>query len=197
MRTIGQLVAAVVLILIFSSCSKEESNPVVTGLEAGTVRYRGVYAIDEGSTLRYMYQSTAITVMRQRVEKTYPLSELAKERTCVLEAQFRKAYAGIWLLRFDGEEHGYVSVAPTFSVSGQEELALYIDDDVPDMDDIEYEFRIHEFDPIEGRRVLAIESVKYPGHYITNFGHTLSGNGVIVRKHDSKEAADKWQVFSL
>ncbi len=59
-----------------------------------------------------------------------------------------------------------------------------------------YAFVFHRMDDEDGEAVYSIESMYYPGRFISHQGHAIQGtNELTCREYPSKESAPRWRLF--
>jgi len=78
-------------------------------------------------------------------------------------------------------------------------LVTSVDDDwsqVSSSTDLYYAFKMHEQGEVGGEKLYAIESLYYPGSYISHVGHPIQGtNTISYLPFPDEDNAPKWRLF--
>ncbi|HRK05323.1 MAG TPA: hypothetical protein PLW14_09530 [Chlorobiota bacterium] len=192
-----------VVLIIISLCilSCESSSPTdSTGTPNSVYSIDGLYMFDEGEDWRVMFMNTSQTWMRKRYGKEFSLQELADDDDAAIRALHVNTVNGEKIFRFRSAQEldRYLSLGRTATVTGQEEYYMGVDrTNEPRVDDMDYDFVVHDIGRTDGRRVITIESFRHRGWYVSNGGHTLVGNGVRFEQHDTPESADHIHVDNV
>ena len=184
----------------FSGCSKETDNPDSSLLDAVSYPLDWILTIDQsGPYYRYLYipHYGGILIMRANFPKTYSINELVEDANCTwLVNRARDNTNSSYSYNFRSKEDNSLwwHVSKTYSPFGEEEfyLGIHKGNNPPNSDS--YKFMIHERPKQNGNPTVVIESVLAPKHYLSNTGHTLSGNGVKLVYHEKPEQAQHFEI---
>jgi hypothetical protein len=183
MKKNSAFTAVALLVAILFSCSKKSSNnttPNPPPLTAEVWPQKWILTLDkDANTYKYLHR-VGIVINRNDLGKSYPFSELAKEKDCNWEVKSEGQRNGKAVYSFHLEKNKIYrwSVGKTGTVNGMEEwyLGVHQGNNPPNTDD--WLFYLHEGPERNGNKTVAIESVSKPGWYAGDMGHTLTANGV-------------------
>jgi len=173
------------------------SNPVVDSERVSSADLNGIYLFEEDETTwRYLnVPGSGNSLYRTRISRNYSLDELRKETNCVIRVE-NVVQGGVTYktMRMHDEPTYWIGASKTFSPSGQEEPFASISERSTTPTAMRHFFKIHTFGKRDGKAVVAVESMEYPGHYFESLGHTFTGNGVRLVAHSSPESAQKLYI---
>ncbi len=190
---LARLLALAVLAILIGSCSSDSPSSIQTGNNTIT---SGVYLFDDGSMYRYVQiPNSGIIPLRSRIAKDADFVQLTKDSRCLLKPETVRWKAGNerWIRLH--EENVYLDVA---SRGAEGQLFLSFDEtDEPDFQDSSAVFYIHQFGTNGNKLEVCIESMRYPGNYLSNVGNTLSGNAITLLPFASKEQAPRILIHQI
>ncbi len=180
--------------LFISSCKKDDD-----GLKFASLPGTYVLTIDHDETnFQYPYYSTGVVIFRGTVDKSYDLRDLASEKDCAWKIVLNSGTPGS-STKYSFQSHSntdiWWSIGTTYGIGGNQELYLGTEqtNDIPDED--WGRFIIHELTEwSNGGKDIVIESYAYPGYYLENTGHTLTGNGLKFVSKDEPEDATRFRL---
>jgi hypothetical protein len=200
----SKMIGAILLLVLFS-CKKNTTGVNPPLLEEGFPQ-DWVFTYDENATeYTYLRSNNGNPLYRKQVLKTYDLKQLAIDEDCkfkVMENAQRngkKTYTiqsvkqkkRWWSVNFVNNANNPEGFVSTFLSSSSTEPPCGGTPD--DCDD--WRFFLHRMPDVNGVRSYAIESVKYPGWYISrqspNFQY--ANNLLTVQKQPNVEQATKFQ----
>lgn len=180
-------------------CAKSTNPAPSTTFDSGA-DLNGIYLFDESEThWRYLnVPGSGNSLYRTRVTKDYSLDELRTEKNCVIRV-VNTVFEGTTykMMRLHDEPNYWIGSSKTFAPNGQEEPFVSITEKSEAPRNMRHFFKIHTFGKTDGKTVVAVESMEYPGHYFESIGHTFTGNGVRLVAHNDPESAQKLYVHRV
>lgn len=184
--------AAVLTALFISSCEKDDG-----GIRFDSLPGTYVLTIDhDESNFQYPYYSSGIVIYRGTVPKSYSLRNLAGEKDCAWKIVRNGLYGSEAYFSFQSYSNPGIwwSIGTTSNIYGEQEFYLGTEETNNTPDEDWSWFIIHDVGKSGGKKEIVIESVAYPGHYLENLGHTLTGNGLRFVSRDQPEKATRFQL---
>jgi hypothetical protein len=182
------------VLYLFAGCSKGSST-TTPPLTAEVWPQNWVLTIDYSATTYKYLHRVGIVINRNEVEKSYSMSELAKEKDCNWEVSSAGQVGGkeTYTFRLAKNKNIRWIVSTTATVSGLPEFILSTHDGAnpPNTDD--YRFYLYDRGKQNGHKTVSIESVSHPGYYLDNIGHTLTANGVKLLPYSNAEGAVRFE----
>jgi hypothetical protein len=183
----------IVTILLITACSKKNNGPDQALLENYPQTWILTYDEVPG---KYTFLKTNGAVMyRDDVETSYSLTQMAIDEECEFEVNTSRTEDGgkiCYTLRLDKNKKIWCGAGPS---SNQQEIQMFaLNTSSTDPGD-GYKFFIHKMPDVNGVKTVALESVQYPGYYVshTPLGWQFAQNLVSLQKADSPEKATAWQ----
>jgi hypothetical protein len=179
-------------ILLITACNKN-NGPDQAQLEHYPQKWILTYDEVPG---KYTYLKTNGAVMyRDDIETSYSLTQLAIDEDCEWEANLSRTEDGskvCFSLRLDKNKKIWCGAAP--SSNGQEMHLIALNTTGTDPGD-NYKFFIHKMPDVNGVQTVVLESVYYPGYYVSHAppGWQFAQNLVTLQEADSPEEATAWQ----
>jgi hypothetical protein len=195
MRKYSNQVLSLLLIASLFSCTKKSSVPINPGLSESWPQ-NWVLTIDfNADTYKYLH-IVGIIINRNEVEKSYSMTELAKEKECNWQVKQEGQVNGRTAYSFHLEKNKNYRwmVSKTATVMGTEQWYLGTHYSATPPSENYWKFYLHFFEKQNGNKVVAIESVAKPGYYLNNSGHTLAANGVALVHYDDPEKATRFEA---
>ena len=184
----------VVIVILFNSCSKSSSSgsgATPPPLTAEIWPQNWVLTLEHDATFYKYLHRVGIVINRNLVDRTYSMTELAKEKDCNWEVKSEGQRNGKAVYSFHLATNKKVrwSIGKTGSINGTPEwyLGTHEGTTPPNTDD--WLFYLHAMDKRNGNKTVAIESVSKPGWFLVNLGHTLTANGVRLEEASGPAAA--------
>jgi hypothetical protein len=194
MRKFSKQIAVLLLIASFYSCSKSSSP--LDPMTAETWPQSWILTVDfNQDTYKYLHM-VGIIINRNNVEKTYSMTQLAKEADCNWEVKQEGQVNGKTVYSFHLKNNKNIRwiVSKTGNVNGFEEWYLGTHNgSTPPTGDY-WKFYIHFMGKFNGNKIVVIESVAKPGYYLSDYGHTLAANGVLLVEHDRPEEGTHFET---
>ena len=180
--------ALLFVICLFLSCAKKNDG----GLQGISINFphASIFTIDNGTDWIYLRIGSNV-ILRDPVSKTYNMNDLAREKDCKFEVRLgntinsRQSYS----FHLITDPNIRMRVRKTASVYGTEELYLGIHESSTAPSDDSWKFFLQFESDVDGKKRARIESVQYPGFFLTNSGHTLNGKGVQLKTENDQRAA--------
>jgi hypothetical protein len=187
---------ALVSLLFISSCSKSSNGSVPPSpLLAETWPQNWILTIDHDATFYKYLHIVGIVINRNLVDKSYSMTELAKEKECNWEVKSEGQRNGRTVYSFHLAKNKTLRwiVGKTATVGGMPEwyLGIHNNNQPPNTDD--WLFYVHSMPNDGNRKFVTIESVTHPGWYLDNKGHTLTANGVRFSEFDDAAKAPHFE----
>ncbi|MFT3702063.1 MAG: hypothetical protein QM802_06825 [Agriterribacter sp.] len=147
----------------------------------------------------YLYFYTKPNNMyTDRIETSYPLSALAEDVDCKFYLNLTRGSDGKQhiTLQVSNDKHRWVFA--NVSTNGQEKhmgISYKESETALDNDELNYMFDIHKIEHSSGVKTVAIESVAYPGYYVSSAppGFNYNANQLTLEQANSPENATEWQ----
>lgn len=195
MRDYSKPRKAWLLVVLLSACTKNSSTPP-NPLLAESWPQDWVLTIDLNATTYKYLHIVGIIINRNNIEKSYSMTELAKEKDCNWEVKQEGQVNGKTAYSFhlkDNKKLRWI-VSKTATVAGTEQWYLGTHYGVNPPSENYWKFYVHFFEKQNGNKIVSIESVAKPGYFLTNSGHTLAANGVALTYHDDPEKATHFEA---
>lgn len=182
-----QLFAILVSACIFFSCQKKRGG--IDTISADWP-HASIFTIDNGTDWVYLRIGSNV-ILRDQVDKNYSMADLAREKDCHFEVRLgalinaKQSYS----FHLTSDRSTRMRVRKTASVYGTEELYLGIHESDTAPSDDSWRFFIHFESSVDGKKRVRIESVQYPGYFLTSAGHTLNAKGVQLKTENDQRAA--------
>jgi hypothetical protein len=178
--------------LLVTSCSKSNgTDPALLENYPQT----WILTVDQAPD-EYVFLKTNTAVMyRDDIPRSYSLTQLAEDEECEFEINTsRTEYSNeiCYTIRLDKNKKIWCGAAP--SSNKQEIHMVALNTTSTDPGD-GYKWFIHKLPDVNGVKTVAIESVEYPGFYvsISSPGSQFAQNLVTLQEADSPEKATAWQ----
>ena len=181
---------------LFLSCKKGSDGPDQPGLEEWPQDW--IFTVDE-TVDRYTYLQTNLNNMfRKQVDKTYSLLQLAIDENCEFRVNPSISETGEKCFTIQIEKNRKRWVFANKSPNGQEVhlgCGAGSSETTAPGDSDNYKFFVRKMDKVNGVTTVTIESVNFPGYYISTAtpGLNYAQNQVVLTKESSPEKATKWQ----
>lgn len=184
------------IICLFISCKKNNAVPDPSLLEHYPQTW--ILMVDEAPD-KYVYLRTnGANMFRKSVDKSYSLTQLAIDEDCEFEINQSRSETETgskvcFTIRLDKDKTKWVFAG--LSPNKQEKhLGTSNFSGNGDPGD-NYKFFIHDMPKENGVRTVALESVYYPGYYISSSppGFNYAQNQVTLQQATSPDKATHWQ----
>ena len=181
---------------LFISCKKGGGAPDPALLEHWPQDW--IFTVDEGSD-KYTYLRTNLNNMfRKDVLKSYSLTQLAIDENCEFRVNLSKSEDGKTCYTIQLEKIRKRWVSASLSTNKQEvhlTCGQGASETTAPGDSDNYKFIFHKMDKVNGVTTYTIESVNFPGFYISTSipGPVYAQNEVVLTQETSPEKATHWQ----
>ncbi|MBC7904991.1 MAG: hypothetical protein H7Y27_16305 [Gemmatimonadaceae bacterium] len=183
----------IVAILSITACSKKNGAVLPSLLEHYPQTWILTYDELPG---KYTFLKTNGAVMyRDNVVTSYSMNQLAIDEQCEFEVNTSKTEDGskvCFTLRLDKNKKIWLGAGK--SSNGAEKHMYALNTTSTDPGD-GYKFFVHKMPDVKGVKTVALESVTYPGYYISisSPGSQFAQNLVTLQQASSPEKATGWQ----
>lgn len=179
---------------LFFSCKK---NKIIDQPLLEHYPQSWIFTIDE-SPQKYTYIYTnGNNMFRDDIEKSYSLTQLAEDENCKFFLNLSKTESGdqCITIQLEKEKRRWIFAAP--STNGQE-MHMGIsqkESEITPPDDDNYKFHVHHLEDVAGVKTISIESVAYPGYFISSQppGFNYSATQLTLQHESGPEKATAWQ----
>lgn len=183
MFSISRMVA-ISLLFLFISCSKKGDGNGTPNPVGEIWPQEWVLTMDFDATFVKYLQISGRLIYRSKVGIDYSLKSLSTEKDCKWLVKKAGEKAGRTMYTFqlasDTDYNWYVVTGG--SVLGTLEYQLNVDVDGSTVGSEQAKFFINKVGEKNGKQLITIESVFYPGYFLINTGHTQAANGVLLSK---------------
>jgi hypothetical protein len=182
----------IVTLFLIAAC-KKNSGPAPAQLENYPQTW--ILTVDEAPD-KYVFLKTNGAVMyRDDVLRSYSLTQLAIDEECEWEVNTSRTEFDdkiCYTIRLDKNKKIWCGAAP--SSNKQEIHMVALNTTGTDPGD-GYKFFIHKMPDVNGVKTVAIESVEYPGYYVSiaSPGSQFAQNLVTLQEANSPDKATAWQ----
>jgi hypothetical protein len=178
-------------ILFVTACSKKGIEPAL--LENYPQYW--ILTYDEVPNKYTFLKTNGAVMYRDEVETSYSLIQLAEDEDCEWEVNTSRTEDDskvCYTIRLDKNKDIWLGAGP--SSNGQEIHMYALNAQNSDPGD-SYKFFIHKLPDVNGVQTVALESVYYPGYYVSHAapGSQFAQNLVTLQEADSPEEATAWQ----
>ncbi len=183
----------VLTIVLITACKKNSTAPEPAQLEHYPQTW--ILTVDEAPD-KYVFLKTNGAVMyRDNILRSYSLIQLAIDEQCEFEVNQSRTEDGskvCFTLRLDKNKKFWCGAGP--SSNKQEIHMITLNTTGTDPGD-GYKFFIHKKPDVNGVKTVVLESVQYPGYYVSiaSPGFQFAQNLVTLQKESSPEKATSWQ----
>jgi hypothetical protein len=181
---------------LFISCKKNSGLPDQIESESYPVTW--IFTVDE-SIDKYTYLRSNLTNMfRKQVDKTYSMTQLAIDENCEFRVAQSRSEDHKECFTIQLEKNRKIWVSANLSTNKQEvhlSSGGGSSETTAPGDSDNYKFFIRRMDKVNGVITVTIESVNFPGYYISTStpGFVYAQNEVVLTKETSPEKATHWQ----
>lgn len=181
-----------IAILLLTACKKDN------GLEPSLLEnYPQTWILTaDKAPDKYVFLKTNTAVMyRDDILRSYSLTQLAIDEECEFEVNTSRTEVGskiCYTIRLDKNKKIWCGAAP--SSNKQEIHMVALNTTSTDPGD-GYKFFIHKMSDASGVKTVVLESVQYPGYYVSiaSPGFQFAQNLVTLQQATSPEKATAWQ----
>lgn len=183
----------IVLVLLINACSKKNNAPDQSLLEHYPQTWILTYDEVPG---KYTFLKTNGAVMyRDDVATSYSMTQLAIDEECEWEVNTSRTEVGdkiCYSLRLDKNKKIWCGVG---KASNQQEMQMFALNTTSTDPGDGYKFFVHKRPDVNGVKTVVLESVEYPGYYVshTPLSFQFAQNLVSLQQADSPEKATAWQ----
>jgi hypothetical protein len=182
----------VVAILLITACNKSDAPDQVL-LENYPQTW--ILTLDETPDKYFFLKTNGAVMYRDHIPKSYSLTQLAIDEQCEFEVNTSKTEDGnkiCYTLRLDKNKKIWCGAGPS---SNKQEIHMYALNTTSNDPGDGYKFFIHKMPDVNGVKTMVLESVQYPGYYvsITSPGSQFAQNLVTLQQASSPEKATAWQ----
>ncbi len=178
--------------VLLVSCS---DDPVATENVDGYPSRNGIFHYLEEDSYRFVEipRSRGVVALRGRSDVSYPLKDVPQDKDCYFGVfRFVSRVQGERWIRLHNENLYWQTADQG---AGGEVFLSFLERSQPELDDESCMFILHNFDAVDGKANVAIESVAHRGKYMTAEGNILAGNGITFKAFSSADKAPRWMIF--
>jgi len=184
----------------FISCKKSDDSNNGGPAPALLEHYPQTWTlINDASVDKYTHLEVAGNNMkRSEILKSYSLTQLALERLCsfyVTQTRTEFTHKICFVIQLDRERKRWLFVGKSSNLQEIHLRSSQGSSEITDPGGDGYRFFVHDLPKINGVKTVALESVEFPGYYISTGspGFNYSPTQVVLTKESSPEKATPWQ----
>lgn len=157
-----------------------------------------IFTVDYSNDEYLYFYTKPNNMYTDNVPKSYPLSELEKDVDCRFYLNLTRGADGKQYVSIQLDNNKKRWVFANESTNRQEKhMGIAARDSETDLDNDEYNymFIIHKIEHSSGVKTVAIESVAYPGYFISSSppGFNYAANQLTLQQASRPEDATAWQ----
>jgi len=193
----------VIFLCVFSfflSCKKSDDSGSGAPAPSLSEHYPQTWTlINDASADKYTYlEVNGNNMKRSEIVKTYSLVQLALDNLCsfyVTQTRTEFTHKICYVIQLDRQRKRWLFSGKS---SNQQEIHLSTtvgSSEITDPGGDGYRFFVHDLAKINGVKTVALESVEFPGYYISSSspGFNYSPTQAVLTKASSPEKATPWQ----